>query len=181
MSEELVKGFTCKCGEFHKYTGYVYAHWRHELVFTCPTCDREYDIFEGEATLRGDEEDDELRKFFYDDESYANYLYACTIVDRLNDLLDEGHQIFERKENGELEHLNGRWVKLNRHNEPVIGRFDSPTLFGYACDGTVDGLIVMRDETEDGSSDECDGRKGLARIFSKIVTLDVEHIKPFEI
>lgn len=54
MAEELAKGFTCECGEFHKYPPYVYAHWRIDLKFTCPKCDRVYDIYAGVATLKGE-------------------------------------------------------------------------------------------------------------------------------
>ena len=52
MAEELAKGFTCECGKEHKYPAYVFAHWRVELVFTCPECQRKYDIYAGTATLK---------------------------------------------------------------------------------------------------------------------------------
>ena len=35
MTEELQKGFTCECGEFHEFCVYVYAHWYDELNFEC--------------------------------------------------------------------------------------------------------------------------------------------------
>ena len=46
----LPKGFTCVCGEEHKFSGYVYAHWTIELVFTCPKCCAEYWVRGGVAT-----------------------------------------------------------------------------------------------------------------------------------
>lgn len=49
MPGELAAGFDCKCGKFHKYPLWVYAHWTTRLVFTCPDCKREYEIFAGNA------------------------------------------------------------------------------------------------------------------------------------
>lgn len=45
----LADGFTCKCGEKHKYPAYVYAHWETRLVFTCPKCQRKYTVRQGKA------------------------------------------------------------------------------------------------------------------------------------
>lgn len=47
--KDLPKGFTCFCGVFYKYPAYVYAHWKDELVFTCPDCHNKYLIIEGIA------------------------------------------------------------------------------------------------------------------------------------
>jgi hypothetical protein len=44
MSEKLPKGFTCECGEFHKFGFYVYAHENDSIIHTCPKCEREHEI-----------------------------------------------------------------------------------------------------------------------------------------
>lgn len=43
---ELIEGYTCMCGKFHKYPGYVYAHWTIELTHTCD-CGKKWKIYEG--------------------------------------------------------------------------------------------------------------------------------------
>jgi len=48
----LPSGFTCECGEFHKYPAYVYAHWRDLLAFTCQSCQRQCAIVMGVARLQ---------------------------------------------------------------------------------------------------------------------------------
>jgi hypothetical protein len=35
---KVTSGFICECGEKIKFPAYVYAHWRDELLFTCPAC-----------------------------------------------------------------------------------------------------------------------------------------------
>lgn len=49
----MTRGFVCECGERHEFSGYVYAHWRTDLVFTCPKCIAEYKVLEGTATKGG--------------------------------------------------------------------------------------------------------------------------------
>lgn len=44
------KGFTCKCGEYHEYSGYVFAHWYEARTHTCPKCGAQHRILEGVAT-----------------------------------------------------------------------------------------------------------------------------------
>lgn len=46
---ELAKGFTCQCGEYHRYPVYVYSHWDELLDFTCPKCNAKYQIVRGHA------------------------------------------------------------------------------------------------------------------------------------
>ncbi len=48
--EERSNGFTCKCGEYHKYPAYVHAHWNLRLNFTCPECDRKFKVFQGKVS-----------------------------------------------------------------------------------------------------------------------------------
>jgi RNase P subunit RPR2 len=48
--KELPEGYTCKCGEFHKYPAYVYAHWRDLLTHTCEKCGAKHDILMGHAS-----------------------------------------------------------------------------------------------------------------------------------
>lgn len=48
---ELPQGFTCACDTFHKYPGYVYAHWREVLPHTCDDCGAEHEIILGNARL----------------------------------------------------------------------------------------------------------------------------------
>ncbi len=31
----LLKGYTCKCGKFIRFVGFVYAHWQAKLRHTC--------------------------------------------------------------------------------------------------------------------------------------------------
>lgn len=47
---ELPKGFTCHCGEYHRFSGYVYAHWTTSLNFTCHKCSRDYSCIGGVVT-----------------------------------------------------------------------------------------------------------------------------------
>jgi hypothetical protein len=49
----LPKGFTCECGKFHRYPGYVFAHWRNLLDFTCDECGAKYSIVIGRAERKG--------------------------------------------------------------------------------------------------------------------------------
>ncbi len=46
--DSMKKGFTCNCGKFNAFTGYVFAHWNELLVFTC-SCGTEYNVFSGVA------------------------------------------------------------------------------------------------------------------------------------
>ena len=48
------EGFECQCGEYHKYPGYVFAHWDLRLTFTCKHCKRKYLILKGLATKQKD-------------------------------------------------------------------------------------------------------------------------------
>lgn len=48
----IAKGFICVCGKEHNYPVYVFAHYDVELTFTCPGCNKEYDILSGVATLK---------------------------------------------------------------------------------------------------------------------------------
>ena len=50
METDLPKGYTCACGEYHKYPGYIYAHFREMIDHTCPKCRRVYTILLGHAT-----------------------------------------------------------------------------------------------------------------------------------
>ena len=45
----MKKGFKCKCGEYHEFTPYVFAHWRDEIIYTCPKCGTKYSIIAGTA------------------------------------------------------------------------------------------------------------------------------------
>ena len=47
--KELSKGYHCLCGKYHRFPGYVYAHWSDEIVHTCSKCDRKWLICEGEV------------------------------------------------------------------------------------------------------------------------------------
>lgn len=44
---ELSKGFTCTCGEYHKFPGYVYAHWHEYLFFHCSNCLKRWSLCRG--------------------------------------------------------------------------------------------------------------------------------------
>ena len=48
------KGFTCsKCGTYHDFALYVYAHWHDDLIHNCE-CGAKHRILMGKAThLRG--------------------------------------------------------------------------------------------------------------------------------
>jgi hypothetical protein len=50
MGRDFESGFTCGCGEYHKYSVYVYSHYDIELIFTCPKCGNKYSIISGIAT-----------------------------------------------------------------------------------------------------------------------------------
>lgn len=54
MKEELAKGFTCDCGEFHRFSPWVHAHWDIELKFVCPLCGRQYAVQRGYAWITKD-------------------------------------------------------------------------------------------------------------------------------
>ena len=47
----LAKGFTCKCGKYHAFSVYVYAHWQETLIYTCPKCGERYEVCEGIASI----------------------------------------------------------------------------------------------------------------------------------
>jgi RNase P subunit RPR2 len=47
------KGFRCECGKFHRYPGYVYAHFRNLLDFTCDECGAKHSIVMGRAERKG--------------------------------------------------------------------------------------------------------------------------------
>jgi hypothetical protein len=44
MSKKTPDGFTCECGEFHEFSGYVYAHPNDLLTHTCPRCARKHQV-----------------------------------------------------------------------------------------------------------------------------------------
>jgi len=48
---ELPKGFTCSCGEYHRYTEYVYAHWREALHVTCEACKTVWHVYAGVPSI----------------------------------------------------------------------------------------------------------------------------------
>jgi hypothetical protein len=50
-TQKTVDGFHCLCGEYHKFTAYVFAHWDESLTFACPKCKREWSIIRGVARL----------------------------------------------------------------------------------------------------------------------------------
>lgn len=54
VAQELVKGFRCRCGEYHRFPPYVYAHWNIILTFTCPKCNRKCEILQGQVTYSKD-------------------------------------------------------------------------------------------------------------------------------
>ena len=45
---KIPEGFECKCGEFSRFSPWVYAHWLTPLVFTC-SCGRRYNVRKGIA------------------------------------------------------------------------------------------------------------------------------------
>ena len=48
MSDKTSTGFRCPgCNVIQISSAYVYAHWHHELTFTCPECSTRCDIREG--------------------------------------------------------------------------------------------------------------------------------------
>lgn len=51
-------GYTCICGEVHKYPAYVFAHWDEELIHTCEKCGTKHDIYQGEASIHSDDDED---------------------------------------------------------------------------------------------------------------------------
>ena len=48
---EKIRGFVCECGEEHRYTSYVYAHWLADLHHTCDKCGTVHSICNGVATI----------------------------------------------------------------------------------------------------------------------------------
>lgn len=52
--KQLERGFTCKCGVWEKFPAYVFAHYREDLTFTCPQCQRQWSIRDGVATFLRD-------------------------------------------------------------------------------------------------------------------------------
>lgn len=51
-SEALPKGFTCVCGEYHKFPVYVFAHWQERLIYTCKKCGACYGVLGGRARIK---------------------------------------------------------------------------------------------------------------------------------
>jgi hypothetical protein len=49
--DTMPKGFTCECGEFHHFVGYVYAHWDIRLTHECEKCGAKHSIRLGRAEL----------------------------------------------------------------------------------------------------------------------------------
>lgn len=45
------KGVQCECGEFTPFTSWIFAHWDIVSEFTCPKCDRRYELFQGQIKL----------------------------------------------------------------------------------------------------------------------------------
>lgn len=56
-------GFTCECGTFHIFGGYVAAHWTESLVHTCDKCQAEHEVRRGKATLREAIDDLQRRRY----------------------------------------------------------------------------------------------------------------------
>jgi hypothetical protein len=51
-SPSFPSGHICPtCGERHKWTSYVYAHWRDRLFHTCETCQCRVEIVAGGVDL----------------------------------------------------------------------------------------------------------------------------------
>ena len=48
--KKMAKGFTCFCGENHRFHIYVASHWQDVLVFQCPKCERGFEVLEGVVT-----------------------------------------------------------------------------------------------------------------------------------
>jgi len=49
---KIIDGFTCYCGKYYKYPPYIYSHYDMEIVFTCPSCGRKYNILRGVSALK---------------------------------------------------------------------------------------------------------------------------------
>jgi hypothetical protein len=47
--KDLPKGFKCKCGAFHSFSLWVYAHWDMPLLYECLECRRCYEVLHGIA------------------------------------------------------------------------------------------------------------------------------------
>ena len=63
MGNDLPKGYTCECGNFHEFPMYYYAHWYEELIHTCEKCGRKNLLCEGEyLEVVEDDEFDELHQ-----------------------------------------------------------------------------------------------------------------------
>lgn len=45
-------GVNCRCGAYHPFGGWVYAHWRTRLIFTCPDCGSTYTVIMGTYKLK---------------------------------------------------------------------------------------------------------------------------------
>lgn len=43
----MEKGFTCECGKFHEFGGYVAAHWNESLIHTCDACEAKHSVRAG--------------------------------------------------------------------------------------------------------------------------------------
>lgn len=55
----MAKGFTCECGRYEEFGGYVAAHWNEELIFTCPKCGKRHSIYKGVAGPEGEDSEDD--------------------------------------------------------------------------------------------------------------------------
>lgn len=53
------KGYQCKCGMYHEFPGYVYAHWDDALTHTC-SCGRGHLILKGITTEIKEVEDEKV-------------------------------------------------------------------------------------------------------------------------
>jgi hypothetical protein len=45
-----ILGFDCDCGHSHKYSEYIYDHWKASLDYKCPDCQKWWVITLGIAT-----------------------------------------------------------------------------------------------------------------------------------
>ena len=48
--KKVPAGHICTCGETHRWSPYIYAHYRQLIVFTCPMCGKEIEIKNGEIS-----------------------------------------------------------------------------------------------------------------------------------
>jgi hypothetical protein len=47
FSEPLRTGYTCECGQLHKFNEFIYGHWNCWVEMTCKTCGRAVYVMQG--------------------------------------------------------------------------------------------------------------------------------------